>query len=158
MHMNCVVFKSRIVPYIMAMMLAACSSSDSLNSFTTDGCSLFFDRSPFGKADWCHCCVAHDLAYWRGGSEEARLNADKELSACVLKATGSDVLANSMYAGVRMVGTPYMPTSFRWGFGWPFGRGYEPLTPEDEMLASLLEQEYRAKNPRLVCPDRTPPP
>lgn len=140
----------------MALLLAACASAGSLRPFTTDGCSLFLDRSPFGETDWCHCCVAHDLVYWRGGTEEARFNADSELKACVQKASGSTLLANVMFAGVRIGGSPYLPTWFRWGYGWPFGRPYGRLTPQEETLALSLEREYRAKNPMLACPSRTP--
>ena len=45
--------------------------------FATDGCSLFPDRALVGSADWCDCCLAHDLAYWRGGTESQRLDADR---------------------------------------------------------------------------------
>jgi len=33
-----------------------------------------------------------------------------------------------MLAGVRVGGTPYLPTRFRWGYGWPWPRGYRALT------------------------------
>jgi hypothetical protein len=29
-----------------------------------------------------------------------------------------------MYYGVRLGGTPYLPTSFKWGFGWKESVGY----------------------------------
>ena len=155
-QLNYSMYKSSLTAFIMALLLAACAYADSLSPFTTDGCSLFIDRLPFGDADWCHCCVVHDLAYWRGGPKKARLNADKELKTCVQKASGSTFLANVMFAGVRMGGSPYLPTWFRWGYGWPFGRSYGPLTPEEETLASSLEREYRTKNPMLTCPSPMP--
>ena len=131
---------------------AATPSTESLQAFTTDGCSRFPDRAPNGKSDWCHCCVVHDLAYWRGGTSEERLAADLALKACVLKATGSEVLAEVMFAGVRIGGGPHLPTSYRWGYGWPAGTPYRQLTPEEDSLASSLAQEYLIKDRLLMCP------
>ena len=156
MLLHPIMYKSILTACFIALLLTACAATDTLSPFTTDGCSLFPDRSPFGKVDWCHCCVAHDLMYWRGGTEEARLNADRELETCVQKASASAALAHVMFAGVRVAGSPYLPTWFRWGYGWPFGRPYGPLTPEEETLASSLEREYRARHPMLACPNRTP--
>ena len=137
---------------IFVAVLSACSASDTLQPFTTDGCSRFPDRAPNGRADWCHCCAVHDLAYWRGGTSEARLHADEELKACVHKSSGSAILAQVVFVGVRAGGGPYLPTSYRWGYGWPFGRPYKPLTSVEEKSAARLEQEYRAKDPLLSCP------
>ena len=111
----------------------ACVTHEGLRPFSTDGCSLFPDRCPFGKADWCSCCLVHDLAYWRGGSADERRAADRALRACVLKSTGSSALATLMYAGVRVGGSPYVYTPFRWGFGWPYGRPYGPLSASEYM-------------------------
>jgi hypothetical protein len=98
---------------------AATPSSESLQAFSTDGCSRFPDRAPNGKSDWCHCCVVHDLAYWRGG--------------------------------------PHLPTSYRWGYGWPVGTPYRQLTPDEDSLASSLVRDYLAKDPLLMCPADTKP-
>lgn len=122
-----------------------------LAPFTTDGCSLFPDRSPQAKSDWCDCCLAHDLAYWRGGTEHERFRADQALRACVERVTQDPALARTMYLGVRAGGGPYGTTPFRWGYGWPFGRGYKALTPAEAGSAKLLEDAYRAKNPTLQC-------
>lgn len=158
------------VVFIAALVLAGCATTGSspgasnatstntsnLQPFTTDACSRFPDRAPMGKADWSHCCVVHDLAYWRGGTSDARLMADQELKACVKQASNSDALAELMYVGVRAGGGPQLHTPYRWGYGWPYGRPYGPLTPEEEALASVLEREYRARNPLLPCPSHTP--
>ena len=130
---------------------SGCASQGPLRPFSTDGCSLFPDRSLISNADWCQCCLAHDLAYWRGGTSAARLKADQELGACVLRATGDKALADLMYAGVRAGGGPHFYTPYRWGYGWPYGRSYEALTAEEEAMASRLEREYRAANPSLAC-------
>ena len=124
-----------------------------MQPFTTDGCSHFPDRSKLDKSDWCECCIQHDFAYWRGGNAEARLQADQELSACVLRASGNKTLAELMFAGVRAGGGPDFYTSYRWGYGWKFGKGYMELTPEEIAQADKLEKEYRDKHPTLVCPE-----
>jgi len=37
-----------------------------------------------------------------------------------------------MLAGVRVGGTPFLPTEFRWGYGWSYPRFYGELN-EDEL-------------------------
>jgi hypothetical protein len=123
-----------------------------MHPFSTDGCSLFPDRSLVSKSDWCSCCLAHDLAYWRGGTVDERLKADQDLRSCVLTASRSAELADLMFAGVRAGGGPYFFTPYRWGYGWPFGRLYEPLSPAEEALASSLRSKYTSTNPVLACP------
>lgn len=143
----------QITIYFIALTACATAGADSgaMKPFSTDGCSLFPDHSLISKSDWYSCCVTHDLAYWRGGASEIRLKADQELKACVQHATNNDALAELMFAGVRAGGGPYLFTSYRWAYGWPFGRTYEPLTPEEDSQASSLEQEYLVKNPSLFC-------
>lgn len=145
---------------VMALLLSACASTSpqpdgGIAPFTTDGCSLFPDRSPGGKADWCSCCVAHDLVYWRGGTAEERHKADQDLKACV-RQSSSGLLAAFMYAGVRLGGVPYFNTTFRWGYGWPYYRPYGPLGSDEAASASLRERAYLAGHPALSCP--APPP
>ncbi len=122
-----------------------------LAPFTSDGCSLFPDRAPIGNADWCSCCLEHDIAYWRGGTAQAREQADQRLKACVQDKTGDPALADTMYVGVRAGGGPYFLTWYRWGYGWPYGRGYQALSTEEAALADRLEREYRASNAAPVC-------
>jgi hypothetical protein len=82
------------------------------------------------------------------------LQADKELSACVLRASGNKGLADLMFAGVRAGGGPYFYTSYRWGYGWAFGKGYADLTPEETTQADKLEKKYRKEHPVLMCPSQ----
>lgn len=132
--------------------LSACATaSQAMQPFSTDGCSMFPDRSLVSKADWCSCCVAHDLAYWKGGTAEERLKADQELSRCVQAATGNQELAGLMFAGVRAGGGPYFFTPYRWGYGWPYGRAYKPLSTAEEAEAASLRAKYVASNPVLAC-------
>lgn len=144
-----------LAPFLLVVSLSACASMSAFESglqpFSTDGCSLFPDRSYISNADWCSCCLAHDLAYWRGGTEQERLNADIALKNCVQKSTKNPVLANLMYEGVRLGGGPYFFTSYRWGYGWKVGRAYAPLTKDENAEADRLESAYRIKNPQLVC-------
>lgn len=122
-----------------------------LQPFTTDGCSMFPDRSYISQADWCSCCVAHDLAYWRGGTVEQRRQADLKLKDCVQKATKNPFLANMMYEGVRIGGGPYFFTTYRWGYGWKVGRAYSPLSAEENLEADRLASEFLRTNPELKC-------
>jgi hypothetical protein len=126
-------------------------AAETLRPFASDGCSLFPDRALVGTVDWCACCLAHDLAYWRGGTNEQRLAADQDFQACVSAKTGDAALAATMYAGVRLGGGPEVNTSFRWGYGWPHGRGYQALTPSEAALADRLEAEYRARKAPDAC-------
>lgn len=135
-------------------LLAGCQHASAparLAPFASDGCSLFPDRAPGAGADWCDCCLKHDLAYWRGGTAPERLDADRALRACVRDASGSPLLAALMLAGVRAGGLPYLPTPFRWGFGWPYGRGYQPVDADEQAQAARLRMAYLARNPALSC-------
>ena len=138
-----------------AILLSACASNPVMKPFSTDGCSMFPDRSLVGKADWCQCCLAHDLAYWRGGTADERLEADLALKSCVLSATGSGQLADLIFAGVRTGGGPYFFTPYRWGYAWSFGRMYKPLSAAEEAQSASQREAYLATNPRLTCPDST---
>ena len=145
------------LPLFAALLLAACASApqaQSISPFATDGCSLFPDRSPLTRDDWCECCLAHDLAYWRGGTADERLAADTALRACVLRKTGDGALADLMFAGVRSGGGPYFYTPYRWAYGWPYGRNYAPLSDEEQASVATARQLYLAKNPSLACPTK----
>lgn len=94
-----------------------------IKPFHTDGCSAFPDGTLADPEKWQAPCVEHDRAYWRGGSAEDRLQADRTLRQAV-SAKGHPVIAEFMYLGVRLGGSPWWPTPWRWGFGWPYPRGY----------------------------------
>jgi len=119
--------------------------------FTSDGCSLFPDQRLVLRGSWCDCCLRHDLAYWRGGTEAERLAADEALRDCVKERTGDPVLATMMFAGVRASGAPAFPTNFRWGYGWAYGRGYGPLTAEEHAGADRMLAPVLKANPGLTC-------
>lgn len=82
-------------------------------NYKSDGCTWFPD------GDYRDCCVAHDDAYYTGGSWKKRLQADKRLYVCVANKEGAyhKIIAPLMWLGVRVGGVSFLPTSFRWGFG-----------------------------------------
>lgn len=142
-------------------MLTGFSHASELKPFATDGCSMWIDGPPQYPNLWRHCCVQHDLAYWQGGSKEQRQAADKAIEVCVLEAADSKGLANYMHGMIRMGGSPYWLSTYRWGFGWNYWdgflkpRGYKNPTVEeqqkiDELLPDALQliAEDEIQNPR----------
>jgi len=128
---------------LAALLLASGAAiAAELHPFTSDGCSLFPDGNLESPQLWCDCCLAHDLAYWRGGSEEERQRADEELRACVQARTGNKPLADLMFQGVRSGGRPVFPTWYRWGYGWRYGRGYAPLTAKEQDQVRVRLADY----------------
>lgn len=139
---------TRSLALLVALITAPCVQA-SLLAFTTDGCSMFPDG--IRGSSWCHCCIVHDLAYWKGGTSAERLEADEALRVCVAKSTGDQALADTMFQGVRLGGAPYSLTSYRWAYGWSEHRFYQSLTPEELAQANDLQQQYLSKNPTLQC-------
>lgn len=43
---------------------------------------------------------------------------------CVVE-NGHPIVAFIMWIGVRIGGHPLLPAPWRWGYGWPWGRGYQ---------------------------------
>jgi hypothetical protein len=127
---------------LTALLFVGCEEEPLLKDFTSDGCSLFPDRSLISAKDWCECCVEHDLAYWQGGTEEQRLKADEQLRACVLAKTDDALLADAMFKGVRMGGSPWFYNWYHWGYGWTDGRKYQALTLEEQRMVSDKLVEY----------------
>lgn len=97
--------------------------AEQIKPFTSDGCSGFPDGTLQQQTLWQSCCLEHDKAYWQGGTYQQRLNADLALKQCVAS-VGEPVIAELMLSGVRVGGSPYWPTQFRWGYGWSYPHGY----------------------------------
>jgi len=133
------------------LLLAACSDKTELSDFSSDGCSLFPDRSLIDAKDWCECCLEHDVAYWQGGTEAQRLAADEQLRECVLAKTDDPILAEAMFNGVRLGGSPYFYNWYRWGYGWSDRRTYQALTLEEQRLVTEKLVEYYKSNPTSPC-------
>lgn len=108
-----------------------------LSPFVSDGCSLF-PNGPKEKPDaWTQCCIEHDTKYWLGGTKEQRKQADEELFACV-KRQNYPITAFIMYLGTRIGGESYSLTTYRWGYGWNYIRGYAPLSSDEMLLAENI--------------------
>ena len=137
--------------FLLGLLVTACSGDSELSAFSSDGCSLFPDASIISSDDWCSCCFEHDVAYWRGGTTQQRLVADKELKRCVAEKTNNEALATLMYEGVRVGGSPYFYNWYRWGYGWGYDRKYQALTTEEHLLADELLSQYFANSPAKVC-------
>ncbi len=129
-----------ILTLVISTSLIGCSATkesrevqfvESIKPFTSDGCSDFPNGTFEHKELWLSCCTDHDHSYWQGGTYEERLTADKQLEQCVSN-VGEPLIAELMLAGVRVGGSPYFPTSFRWGYGWPYPRFYKALTTEEQ--------------------------
>lgn len=139
------------MPVILAAGLVSCSNEPTLKTFTSDGCSLFPDRAELLDAEWCECCLEHDVAYWKGGTEAARAAADESLRICVAQKTGNETLADLMYEGVRAGGHPAFPTWYRWGYGWSTNRGYAALSAEQEKQAEEILSVYKSSAATAAC-------
>ena len=131
----------RILPLFLILAPLGCAATQQARPrpFTTDGCSLV-PNGTWGRPNlWLNCCREHDYRYWKGGTQAQRLRADFDLNDCVAEAGHPDV-AYWMSRGVRVGGTPYLPTPFRWGYGWPYPRGYTRLTDGDKKLIEESRQ------------------
>ena len=120
------------------------ASADTLKPFVSDGCSAFPNGTFKQKELWLSCCHQHDFDYWQGGTYQQRLNSDKALKVCVSN-LGKPKVALLMLAGVRVGGTPYLPTTFRWGYGWPYPRFYGQLTPSELQQVKILNKRLKQK-------------
>jgi hypothetical protein len=140
----------------VAVLLSGCAAG-TLTPFTTDGCSAFPDGTPQDRGAWVNCCIRHDLAYWKGGTYDERQQADAALEQCVA-AAGYRKTGQAMRDGVRVGGSPYWPTPFRWGYGWGYPRGYGALTDDErrqvrqqlenlEVMLQGVAREIRQQRP-----------
>ncbi len=129
-------YKTIGVVAIVAILSTGCARG--IKPFTSDGCSSFPDGTLEQSELWLHCCVAHDRSYWKGGTYADRLKADEELQMCVQQ-VGEPEIAALMMAGVRVGGAPLIPTSFRWGYGWPYPKWYGKLTDDELSQIQALE-------------------
>jgi hypothetical protein len=68
--------------------------------------------------------------------------------------TGDADLAETMYLGVRVGGHPAFPTWYRWGYGWPYGRGYEPLSKREKRQVEKQLAAYAKGHPQGYCVER----
>ena len=121
----------RFIFTLILLLFSFTINAEKIKPFTSDGCSAFPDGTFTQQELWLSCCTAHDYTYWQGGTYDERVTADKELQQCVAK-VGQPEIAALMLAGVRVGGTPLLPTTFRWGYGWSYPRWYQALTLEEK--------------------------
>jgi hypothetical protein len=130
----------KLILVLNLTLLSNVTFAGDLKPFSSDGCSAFPDGNFKYNELWLECCTAHDYTYWKGGTYSNRLEADIALKQCV-STVGQKEIALVMLAGVRVGGSPYLPTNFRWGYGWPYPKFYGSLTNAE------LE-EVKKLNPR----------
>jgi hypothetical protein len=122
---------------LAVLTLGACQYTERLAPFASDGCSRFLDGTVTDPELWHHCCVEHDKAYWLGGDYGERMAADLRLQNCVVDAE-QQALGAVMLTGVRVGGSPFWLTDYRWGYGWPYTRGYRSVTEDERKLAQSM--------------------
>lgn len=120
-----------------------------IKPFTTDACSLWPEGHIFNGDKWKECCFQHDISYWIGGTKKERQIADKALKECV-KEKGDPINGVLMWVGTRLGGRPSYRTSFRWGYGWPQGRRYGPLSVQEK--ESVLRELERIDEDAALVP------
>jgi len=74
----------------------------------------------------------HQGAARGGGREALRVRGGE----------GKAVTGRVMKLGVQVGGTPYLPTSYRWAYGWPFLRGYARRSPEEARVVNDKGKDY----------------
>jgi len=131
---------------LLALLAGAVVSAEKIDTtailkpFISDGCSIFPDGNWQSQTLWYSCCFKHDYDYWKGGTETQRKSSDNALKQCVIE-LGEAEIAELMLTGVRAGGGPYWPTPYRWGYGWPMGRGYKALNTAEQQQVQKLSLE-----------------
>lgn len=143
-------FGSRRI-FILGLIMTNAAVAGQLEDFSSDGCSQFPDGT-FSEQDlWCDCCIKHDLAYWQGGNRKQKQQADQVLRDCVFQKTGNTLLAEAMYVGVTLGGSPVFPTWYRWGYGWRYGRGFQSLNQYEQQQVIEKLQHYQLSEAISSC-------
>jgi len=121
---------------LFAAGISSARAETTIRHFQTDGCTDFPDGTSRDKVLWRDCCVQHDLYLWAGGTEDERLDVDRQLKECVIS-KGAPVPAWVMYLGVRIGSrSPIRYKEMEWGNAWnaegasPRPR-YQALTPDE---------------------------
>ncbi|MCM2322450.1 MAG: hypothetical protein NDJ90_04230 [Oligoflexia bacterium] len=131
--------------------MASGAEKNQLLPFTTDGCSMSLDNGPITQRDWVHCCIEHDKAYWLGGTVLEKDAADLALKKCLLRARMTEFESGVYYKAVQSGGSPSLPTTWKWGYGWVNARGYSPITVEERREAKQYERLFSLPF-RIVVP------
>lgn len=108
-----------------------------LKPFSSDGCPLVAENISYPHEDqWRLCCIEHDKAYWKGGSQEQRQKADSDLQACITE-RGSPEAARLVYYSIRspQKGNSTLP----WGYGWMIPRNTAIHSNEELLEIKKME-------------------
>ena len=130
---------------LFVLSVSASEQKNTLKPFFTDGCTLFVDGPPGQPELWRHCCVAHDLRYWFGGSNHDLDKTDLKLKACVENVAGP-VWAEVIYQGVRLGHKSPIKNKTHWSWGWMIERENKGL--------NLIESLYVIEELKLLPMDR----
>ncbi|KKK62762.1 hypothetical protein LCGC14_3001070, partial [marine sediment metagenome] len=82
----------------------------------------------------------HNHSYWKGGTYKDRQIADRKLELCLSPQGSQEGLA--LLANVRVGGSPYIDTHYRWGYGWPFPKFYGELKDYEKNEVDRLTIEH----------------
>ena len=132
------------VGYCIAVAGCSADGPQDLQPFRTDRCSMSPDL------DFGDCCVAHDYLYWKGGTSQARAEADRQLRTCIGERSDRPAVRRVYHAFVRLGGHQIWRTPFRWGFGWPGTRPADPLGPGELAQVKARTFEYLTEH-CMVC-------
>lgn len=119
-----------------------------LQSFETDGCTMFVEGTLEKPDLWAHCCFEHDLRYWFGGTKDDKKFSDIQLRECVRDVAGS-FWANLMYNGVRLGSFSPIKFKYVWNWGWQPKRKSLPLNKfeidyiVEQLFAMDLDPQFR---------------
>lgn len=105
-----------------------------LKKFESDYCTMFMDGPADRPGLWKHCCLAHDLRYWVGGSSADMDRTDLRLKSCVQQIAGEN-WADLIYFGVRAGHHAPIKHKYHWSWGWMQKRDLTPLTDAEKKLA-----------------------
>ena len=68
-----------------------------------------------------------------------------------LEKTDDENLANVIYQGVRLGGSPYFYNCYRWGYGWSYDRKYKALSAQEKKQVESKLREYYSNNDKKPC-------
>lgn len=126
--------------------------NEQLRPFVSDGCSKWPNGTRKRPNAWLKCCFDHDMAYWLGGTKKQKNESDDLLKSCVEKSF-SNAVAILMYLGVKIGGEPTYRSSYRWGFGWNYDRGYLPVTAKElEYSKTVSPKTNESMSKYLIVP------
>ncbi|MDC0566569.1 hypothetical protein OAP01_00935 [Akkermansiaceae bacterium] len=99
---------------------------------------LFLMALPVSRSSGVKIACFMIMPIGRGGTWKERRDADRKLRDGI-RCKGKPVIAQLAYVGVRVGGTPWLPTPWRWGFGWhEFPRGYRPVSLDEWLMIKKI--------------------